>query len=431
MSRPQISVVIPTYNWSSALRLAIRSVLLQTVQDFEILVVGDGCDDDSEKTVASFNDERIRWHNLEHNYGSQWAANNYAIENARADWIAYLGHDDIWYPMHLEAILRTARSESADVVTSLLAIYGPPESGVRGIAGVFATGKYSKNDFVPPTAFAHARHLYNDKVKWQDPDLVATPMDALFMIDVASAGQKSASTWELTAFKFNAAYRRNAYKIKPVAEQERMLARIEEGGDFRQQELAEILASVVAGKFVSYAMNGEPAEPGAVFRRNRKLKGAAPRFQVEELQTVRQPVRFRLEGPQMYFEWHELENDDIHGSFRWSGPMPNATIDLPVRANADLFVRVKLLKTVVPITEIGLKIDSRDLNTHVVTSADGTTVVEAVARCSEFSTEDGLAVTLTTGATVRPCDISSNSDKRWLGAAVCWIELSPLDKPSP
>jgi hypothetical protein len=106
-SKPTITFAIATYNWSRALRCALRSALLQTMQDFEILVVGDGCTDDSAAVVAEFNDPRLRRHNLERNHGGQWAANNYACENAAADWIAYLGHDDIWYPTHLEAVLRT------------------------------------------------------------------------------------------------------------------------------------------------------------------------------------------------------------------------------------------------------------------------------------------------------------------------------------
>src|SRR5689334_22011953 len=48
---PLVSVIIATYNWSSVLRLAVHSVLWQTHQDFEILVVGDGCTDDSEAVV--------------------------------------------------------------------------------------------------------------------------------------------------------------------------------------------------------------------------------------------------------------------------------------------------------------------------------------------------------------------------------------------
>jgi cellulose synthase/poly-beta-1,6-N-acetylglucosamine synthase-like glycosyltransferase len=61
---PRVSVIIATYNWSSVLPYSIGSVLQQTMEDFEILVVGDRCTDDSEAVVAAIGDPRIRWINL-------------------------------------------------------------------------------------------------------------------------------------------------------------------------------------------------------------------------------------------------------------------------------------------------------------------------------------------------------------------------------
>src|SRR6476619_7155830 len=95
---PVVSVIIATYNWSSVLRYAIQSVLWQTFQDFELLVIGDGCTDDSAEVVASFTDPRIHWHNLPQNSGNQALPNHTGIDMARGQYIAYLGHDDLWYP---------------------------------------------------------------------------------------------------------------------------------------------------------------------------------------------------------------------------------------------------------------------------------------------------------------------------------------------
>ena len=75
-------------------------------------------------------------------------------------------------------------------------------------------------------------------------------MDVAFVEEMARANRKFASTGELTCFKFNAAWRRDAYKIKSVAEQLRILSRIETGVDFRQAELIDVLQSVVASRFV-------------------------------------------------------------------------------------------------------------------------------------------------------------------------------------
>src|SRR5215216_5001189 len=98
---PLVSVVTATYNYSSVLKYAIQSVLWQTYQNFELWVIGDACTDDSEAVVASFGDSRIHWVNLPENSGNQAVPNNEGIARARGKYIAYLGHDDLWYPNHL------------------------------------------------------------------------------------------------------------------------------------------------------------------------------------------------------------------------------------------------------------------------------------------------------------------------------------------
>jgi glycosyltransferase involved in cell wall biosynthesis len=57
---PVVSVVTATYNWSSLLRHAITSVQRQTLTDFEMIIVGDACTDDSGEVVAAMNDGRLR-----------------------------------------------------------------------------------------------------------------------------------------------------------------------------------------------------------------------------------------------------------------------------------------------------------------------------------------------------------------------------------
>jgi glycosyltransferase involved in cell wall biosynthesis len=58
MPLPRVTVIIPTHNWSTVLPYAINSVLAQTMPDFELIVVGDACTDDSEQVVAAIKDPR-------------------------------------------------------------------------------------------------------------------------------------------------------------------------------------------------------------------------------------------------------------------------------------------------------------------------------------------------------------------------------------
>lgn len=87
-SQPLVSVIIPTFNWSAALKQTIISVLNQNYENYEILVIGDCCTDDSEQIVKSFDDIRIKWYNLDQNYGSQFGPNNFGLKVATGKYVA-------------------------------------------------------------------------------------------------------------------------------------------------------------------------------------------------------------------------------------------------------------------------------------------------------------------------------------------------------
>jgi len=427
--KPAVTVVIPTYNWSAALRCAIRSVLRQTVQDFELIVVGDGCTDDSEQVAASFNDPRIRWHNLDRNHGSQWAANNWANEHANGDWIAYLGHDDIWYPTHLEAVLHAAKREAADAVTSIMILYWPEATRGCSIAGLFATETYTSYDFVPPSAFAHARAMYGDVVKWRDPATITQPFDVAFVDELARKGRKFAQTRELTCFKFNAAWRRDIYKLKPVDEQERILAKIESGVDFRQEELVGALQAVVSSRF---SATGAPPtagiKEGEFIARNRRHKGVDSRFAPDELKRIEAPVHFDMATQAMPFEWHELEGEPPN-TFRWTGLSPSATIDLPVIFDRDLSVRIQVAAMLRPelIESIKLSMHGRPLAFEVDRSQPLLGLVTKLRRAEIAETDRDFGITIEVPVT-RPFDLGLGEDRRWLGAAIAWVLVAPLSE---
>src|SRR5690606_18219550 len=96
------SVVIPLYNKELSIRNTIQSVLDQTCQAFEIVVVNDGSTDNSAAVVEAIEDDRIRLIHQK-NQGVS-AARHRGIKEARYEWIAFLDGDDLWGKAHLQEI---------------------------------------------------------------------------------------------------------------------------------------------------------------------------------------------------------------------------------------------------------------------------------------------------------------------------------------
>ena len=96
------SVVIPLYNKELSIRNTIQSVLDQTCQDFEIVVINDGSTDNSAAVVEAIEDDRIRL--IHQNNQGVSAARNRGIKEARCEWIAFLDGDDLWEKAHLQEI---------------------------------------------------------------------------------------------------------------------------------------------------------------------------------------------------------------------------------------------------------------------------------------------------------------------------------------
>ncbi|GEM_PF-1601218 len=101
----KISVVIPVYNGEKYLEKAIQSVVDQTLKPYEIIVVNDGSTDDSGLLLTELAKKYpLLIFNKEN--GGQSSARNYGVRIANGDFIAFLDQDDIWYPHHLENLVR-------------------------------------------------------------------------------------------------------------------------------------------------------------------------------------------------------------------------------------------------------------------------------------------------------------------------------------
>ncbi len=103
MSKPLVSVIIPTFNRGYCLEDSLRSVLAQSFADFELIVVDDGSTDDTAVLVGRF--PAVKLIRLEKNRGVSFARNR-GVVAARGNYIAFLDSDDLWEPRKLAAQIK-------------------------------------------------------------------------------------------------------------------------------------------------------------------------------------------------------------------------------------------------------------------------------------------------------------------------------------
>jgi glycosyltransferase involved in cell wall biosynthesis len=295
---PRVTAIMATWNWSSVLPFSIRSALNQSFGDFELLVVGDGCTDDSGEVVARIGDPRVRWINLAENHGHQAGPNNEGLRQARGELIAYLGHDDLWLPHHL-ALLVEAIDRGADLAWGIARMVAPTRPDVDGARAVAA---FEPGTWLPPSAVVHRRSLTERAGGWRDYRELTCDPDTELWTRLHAAGARMEGVPRLTVAKFPAATRRDVYREKPCHEQAAWLERIGREDDFEALELGRALMHGVArqpvkpygalvGELAGRAVRGTVARllPGdarrrqqAFFDRRRRFKGAAESVESEE-----------------------------------------------------------------------------------------------------------------------------------------------------
>jgi glycosyltransferase involved in cell wall biosynthesis len=128
---PSVSVIMPTFNHASYIRNAIESVLAQTYNNFEIIIIDNYSKDSTESIVSSYTDERIRYYKFKNN-GVIASSRNYGIKMSRGEIIAFLDSDDTWYVEKLNVCLRHF-NESVDIVYHDLKIDGKTQLFSRNI----------------------------------------------------------------------------------------------------------------------------------------------------------------------------------------------------------------------------------------------------------------------------------------------------------
>lgn len=100
-----VSIIMPSYNTGKYIGKSIESVLNQTYQNWELIIVDDCSTDNTDKIVTAINDTRIKYIKNTCNSGAAISRNR-ALREAKGRWIAFLDSDDLWMPKKLEKQIR-------------------------------------------------------------------------------------------------------------------------------------------------------------------------------------------------------------------------------------------------------------------------------------------------------------------------------------
>ena len=424
---PRVSVIVATYNWSSVLRYAIESVLWQSFTDFELLVIGDGCTDDSAEVVASFRDPRIFWHNLPENSGHQSAPNNAALARARGEFVAYLGHDDLWHPSHLAGMVNALDESGAGLAYSWLEIIFPPAAAVRQITGISPTGEADPRIVLPPSSVMHRRELVEEIGVWKDYRSIAAAPDTEFFHRIHESGKRFVQVKQLTVFKFNAAARPDCYQQKPSHEQAEYMARMKREPDFLVRELSNYieLNQRRHPEDISWANPSPTLAPGAHVRESRFVRGLEereippPRFPPLPLQRV--SFASELADPFLWHGWSHRES-----AFRWTDG-EKAAITFSAPAGVSLTLQMSLAPFLAPGT-----VDEQPVDVLL----NGRTIAQLRLVDLELAThlfelpkawlqqENVIALALRNATA--PVTARISNDVRKLSLRVAWMEFSSV-----
>ena len=231
------SVVIPLYNKEATVKRAIDSVLNQTVQNFEIVVVNDGSTDNGPSFVENIDDPRIRL--IHQQNAGVSAARNKGIDQARFDLIAFLDADDEWLPDFLATISRLIENYPQCAVFATRYYFQHPdgrksESIIRGLPDDF------EGILVDYFAIAAKSNPPICSIS------VCVRKDALGEIGGFPVGIKSGEdllTWARLAAKYEAAYSKSINSIFYIEKRHGDLSklRIPDINDYVGQSLSRLI----------------------------------------------------------------------------------------------------------------------------------------------------------------------------------------------
>ena len=154
---PLVSVIMPARNRQSVIRSAIRSVLAQSHDNLELIVVDDGSTDNTAAVTSAISDQRLKVISIAPSGVS--AARNVGLKAARGEYVAYLDSDNTWSPFHLQVLLAAMRRRSVTIAHAALRIFNPTTGYIQFRGAPYDRDALDRESYIDMNVFVHARQF--------------------------------------------------------------------------------------------------------------------------------------------------------------------------------------------------------------------------------------------------------------------------------
>ena len=224
---PLVSVVMATYGRPQVLRWAIESVRRQSLRHWELLVVGDACDEATAAVALeqAAQDDRIRFINLHTNHGEQSGPNNVGVARSSGQYIAFLNQDDLWFDDHLSQLVDWLEATGSDLVYGLSVhlLHGSqawPNTSQVNIGGLGHGGLFDPlSTMTPASAWLMRRQCAQQTGPWRPAVQCLTESSQEFLLRAWRKGLRLSNCPVPTVLVFSSGARAGSYVSTADAEQ--------------------------------------------------------------------------------------------------------------------------------------------------------------------------------------------------------------------
>lgn len=198
---PLISIICPVYNYEENILNLINSILNQTYNNFELIIIDDCSDDNTLELIESIEDSRIKILKTDETRGLSYCR-NLALKNTKGAYIFYIDMDNLWDFEYLSTMVGVfSFLPNADAIYSGQIVYSNNFQNILGtIFGAYNKSLLYNNNYISLSAFAHKRELSGDVSFEESLDLFE---DWLFILNIAKNYQMYSAPFLLSKYSSN------------------------------------------------------------------------------------------------------------------------------------------------------------------------------------------------------------------------------------